>query len=80
MFIGNIVAAGVGLTLTRSNHVVMAELSWDPSSLAQAEDRCHRIGQKDVVLVEYFIAHKTIESKIAQSLLNKINIINQTLN
>lgn len=80
VFIGNIIAAGVGLTLTRSNHVVLAELNWDPSTLAQAEDRCHRIGQKNSVLIEYFIAHKTIESRIMQSLLDKINIIEKTLN
>lgn len=80
IFIGNILAAGVGLTLTRSNHVVLAELNWDPSTLAQAEDRCHRIGQKNSVLIEYFIAHKTIEGRILQSLLNKISIIEQTLN
>jgi len=55
VMIGQVIAAGVGLTLHGDglNHrVVVAQLPWTPADLRQAEDRLHRIGQTKDVLVE----------------------------
>lgn len=79
VFVGSILAAGTGLTLTASNHVVMAELDWAPSNIVQAEDRAHRIGQKDNVLSQWIVLDGSLDSRIAQVLMDKAAIIEQAL-
>ena len=71
----NIVAGGVGITLTAGTHVIFQDLDWVPANHAQAEDRCYRMGQGESVTVEYFYAAKTLDSYIAELLEQKIALI-----
>jgi len=75
VFVGNIKAAGVGITLTAAEAVIMNDLSFLPSDHSQSEDRAYRYGQKNNVLVYYPIFENTIEGIIYDILNNKKRII-----
>ena len=75
VLVGNIRAAGVGITLTAAEAVIMNDLSFLPSDHAQAEDRAYRYGQKNNVLVYYPIFENTIEGIIYDILNNKKQVI-----
>ncbi len=78
-FVGNIKAAGVGITLTRSSNVYFVDLDWTPASHDQAADRCHRIGQEGTVNVRYYIAEDTLEEDIMEMLDSKREVIAKVL-
>ena len=75
VFVGNIKAAGVGITLTAAEAVIMNDLSFLPSDHSQAEDRAYRYGQKSNVLVYYPIFENTIEGIIYDILNKKKHVI-----
>ena len=75
VFVGNIRAAGVGITLTAAEAVIMNDLSFLPSDHSQSEDRAYRYGQKNNVLVYYPIFDNTIEGIIYDILNTKKRII-----
>ncbi len=78
VFILSIKAGGVGLNLTRANHVFHFDRWWNPAVENQATDRAFRIGQNRQVEVHKFICLGTVEERIdelierKQSLAEKI--------
>jgi SWI/SNF-related matrix-associated actin-dependent regulator 1 of chromatin subfamily A len=71
VFVGNIQAAGVGITLTASHYVGFAELDWVPANVTQAEDRPHRLGQRDNVLVQHFVFDGSLDQRMAETIIAK---------
>lgn len=74
VFVGNLKAAGVGITLTSAEAVIMNDLSFVPSDHSQAEDRSYRYGQKSNVSIFYPIFENSIESIIYDILSRKKHV------
>lgn len=79
IFLGNIKAAGVGLTLTAACHVVFAELDWVPANVTQAEDRAHRIGQQNTVLIQHLVLDESLDAQLAKVIVEKQDIADAAL-
>jgi SWI/SNF-related matrix-associated actin-dependent regulator 1 of chromatin subfamily A len=79
VFIGQIQAAGTGLTLTAASTVVFAETSWVPGEINQAIDRCHRIGQKDNVTAKFLVVEKSLDETMLKTIFDKEKTINRLL-
>lgn len=79
VFIGQIQAAGTGLTLTAASTVVFAETSWVPGEINQAIDRCHRIGQKDNVTAKFLVVEKSLDETMLKTIFDKEKTINQIM-
>ncbi|CAB4028200.1 Hypothetical predicted protein, partial [Paramuricea clavata] len=67
----SILAASMGITLTAADHIIFSELHWTPGVMQQAEDRVHRIGQENSVLVQYLVARGTIDEVLWRMLCTK---------
>jgi hypothetical protein len=79
LIIGSIGAMGVGLTLTASSHVIFAELDWTPANVTQAEDRAHRIGQLESVLVQHLVVKGSLDARMVELLIQKQEIADLAL-
>ena len=75
----SIMAGGVGITLTAASYEYFLELDWVPGNMTQAEDRAHRIGQKDTVNVFHLVLRDSLDVKMANTLIEKQAIIEATL-
>ena len=80
VFVGSIQAAGTGITLTRADWVVFAELDWVPGNMSQMEDRAHRIGQDNQVLIQHLVLDGSIDARLAKTIVEKQIIIDKALN
>jgi len=79
VFISNIIAGGVGITLTAAEVIIMNDLSFVPAHHSQAEDRSYRYGQTKSVLVYYPIFENTVEKIVYNILQKKKNVIDQVM-
>jgi SNF2 family DNA or RNA helicase len=79
LFIGQIAAAGIGITLTRASHCILAECDYSPATMSQAINRLHRIGQKNSVNVYFLLVEDSSEYDIMQILVDKIKAFDQVL-
>jgi SWI/SNF-related matrix-associated actin-dependent regulator 1 of chromatin subfamily A len=81
VFIGNIQAAGTGLDGLQEvcSRCYLAEPDWVPAQNEQAVSRLDRIGQKDLVSAEIFVAPGSISEKILVKALEKMNVIHRVL-
>ena len=70
----SIKAGGVGLNLTKANHVIHFDRWWNPAVENQATDRAFRIGQHKNVIVHKFITEGTIEEKIDMMIEDKMKL------
>ncbi len=79
VFIGNVKAAGVGITLTAADTVLFVQLAWTPGEMEQAEDRLNRIGAKYTTNVYYLVAKDTVEEHIVKVLNEKMDVLGNVL-
>ena len=80
VFIGQTLAAGVGLNMTAARHVIHHEQDWSPGKMDQFEDRACRIGQEYSILCQTIVVDGGFDSYIANLLADKQTGINEVLN
>ncbi|KKL72040.1 hypothetical protein LCGC14_2088880, partial [marine sediment metagenome] len=79
LFVGNMKACGVAITLTAASNIAILELPDRPSHLVQAEDRCHRIGQLNALNVYYLLGRNTVDRADAIKLDKHMKVLAQIL-
>ena len=78
MLLGSI-ATAIGYDATAARVVVFCELDYVPGKLHQAEDRPHRIGQEDSVLIQYLVLEDSVDDDVVSALIEKTEVIDQVL-
>lgn len=79
IIVANMIACGVGVTLTKAHTVVFAELDFTPSNIMQAEARVHRITQEHIVNSIFIIAKDSLDEKILGIIREKIEVIKEVI-
>jgi len=72
-------AMGMGVTLTAASNALFVERQWTPGIEEQMEDRLHRIGQTNGVLVHYMQVEHSLDEKMNRLVENKRAVLNEVL-
>jgi len=75
----SLLAASTGFTLTSTSLMVFAELYFVPGTMLQAEDRIHRIGQKESCDIRYIIGEGTLDDYIFKMIVRKLDTLDSVL-
>ena len=79
VFLGQITAAGVGITLTAAHEIVMVEQTWSPEDDRQAVKRIHRISQTEPCRARMVTLAGTIDEDIERTRLRKLQMIGEII-
>ena len=79
VMVANLLAGGVGITLTRASEVVFVELDWTPGNNAQAADRVHRIGQTRPVRARFLALANSVDELIVDALALKVAMVSRVV-
>lgn len=74
VFIGQIAAAGLGITLTAASTMVFYSLDYSMSNFEQAKARIHRVSQKEPCQYIYLVAKNTVDMKVIRALRHKVDL------
>ena len=74
VFVGQIAAAGLGITLTAASAMVFYSLDYSMSNFEQAKARIHRAGQKEKCHYIYLVCKGTIDRKVLYALRKKVSL------
>lgn len=79
VIIGSIGAMGSGWTLHAASYVAFCELDWVPGNLNQAEDRLHRIGQKESILIQHLMLNGSFDARMVKTVMHKQKVIERAV-
>lgn len=79
VFLGQMTAAGTGITLTAASDMLILESSWVPAEVQQAAMRIHRIGQERPCLVRFGMVAGSLDEDIQQALMRKMSSISKVI-
>lgn len=79
VFVGELRAAGTGITLTRASTEVFFETDWNPATVCQAEDRLCRYGQLKMVQVFHPVLDGSLDANMVKKMVEKQRIVDKAL-
>ena len=74
VFVGQIATAGLGITLTSADKMVLYSLDYSMSNFEQTKARIHRVGQRNLCTYIYLVAENTVDAKVLKALRDKADL------